>query len=285
MSQQRLPMRKVRDVLRLKAVGLGKRKIAASLGISATAVGGCLRRAREAGVAWPLAEEMTDEALEARLYPASVALAEVAARRPLPDWPTIHRELKRPGVTLQLLWGEHRAAHPDGYGYSRFCDLYRAWEKRLSPTMRQTHVAGEKLFVDYAGTTMRGDRRSDRRGDRGAAVRRRARRLQLHLRGSDLDAGTGRLDRLAHAHIRLHRRRARHRWCPTTSSRASPRRASTSRRSTAPMRRWRPTTTPRSCRRALTSRATRPRSRWRCWWQRAGSSPSSGSAPSSRSPS
>ena len=116
MSQQRLPMRKVRDVLRLKAVGLGKRKIAASLGISATAVGGCLRRAREAGVAWPLAEEMTDEALEARLYPASVALAEVAARRPLPDWPTIHRELKRPGVTLQLLWGEHRAAHPDGYG-------------------------------------------------------------------------------------------------------------------------------------------------------------------------
>ena len=154
MSQQRLPMRKVRDVLRLKAVGLGKRKIAASLGISATAVGGCLRRAREAGVAWPLAEEMTDEALEARLYPASVALAEVAARRPLPDWPTIHRELKRPGVTLQLLWGEHRAAHPDGYGYSRFCDLYRAWEERLSPTMRQTHVAGEKLFVDYAGTTM-----------------------------------------------------------------------------------------------------------------------------------
>jgi transposase len=97
---------------------------------------------------------MTDEALEARLYPASVALAEVAARRPLPDWPTIHRELKRPGVTLQLLWGEHRAAHPDGYGYSRFCDLYRAWEQRLSPTMRQTHVAGEKLFVDYAGTTM-----------------------------------------------------------------------------------------------------------------------------------
>ena len=154
MSQQRLPMRKVRDVLRLKAVGLGKRKIAASLGISATAVGGCLRRAREAGIAWPLTEEMTDEALEVRLYPASAALAELAARRPLPDWPTIHRELKRPGVTLQLLWGEHRAAHPDGYGYSRFCELYRAWEGRLSPTMRQTHVAGERMFVDYAGTTM-----------------------------------------------------------------------------------------------------------------------------------
>ena len=56
--------------------------------------------------------------------------------------------------TLQLLWEEHRAAHPNGFGYSRFCDLYRAWEARLSPTMRQTHVAGERLFVDYAGTTL-----------------------------------------------------------------------------------------------------------------------------------
>jgi transposase len=74
--------------------------------------------------------------------------------RPQPDWSTLHRELKRPGVTLQLLWEEHRAEHADGYGYSRFCELYRAWEGRLSPTMRQSHVAGERLFVDYAGTTM-----------------------------------------------------------------------------------------------------------------------------------
>ena len=57
-------------------------------------------------------------------------------------------------MTLQLLWEEHRAAHPDGYGYSRFCELYRGWEARLSPTMRQSHVAGERLFVDYAGTTL-----------------------------------------------------------------------------------------------------------------------------------
>jgi transposase len=63
----------------------------------------------------------------------------------------VHRELKRPGVTLQLLWEEHRAAHPDGYGYSRFCELFRAWEKRLSPSMRQVHIAGERMFVDYAG--------------------------------------------------------------------------------------------------------------------------------------
>ena len=69
-----------------------------------------------------------------------------------PDWAAIHRELKRPGVTLQLLWEEHRAIHPGGYGYSRFCELYRAWEVRLSPSMRQVHIAGERMFVDYAGT-------------------------------------------------------------------------------------------------------------------------------------
>src|SRR5256886_4710445 len=55
---------------------------------------------------------------------------------------------------VALLWEEHRGAYVDGYGYSRFCELYRAWEGRLSPTMRQTHVAGERMFVDYAGTTM-----------------------------------------------------------------------------------------------------------------------------------
>ena len=154
MAQQRLPMRNIRDVLRLKAAGMSKRKIAAGLGIGATAAGECLRRAREAGVGWPLADDMTDAGLEARLYPASTVLAEIKARRPQPDWPMLHRELKRKGVTLQLVWEEHRAGHPDGFGYSRFCELYRAWEGRLAPTMRQTHVAGEKLFVDYAGTTM-----------------------------------------------------------------------------------------------------------------------------------
>ncbi len=73
--------------------------------------------------------------------------------RPAPDWPVLCRELKKPGVTLSLLWEEYRAVHPEGYGYSRFCDLYRAWRGKLKPTMRQTHVAGEKMFVDYAGTT------------------------------------------------------------------------------------------------------------------------------------
>ncbi len=152
MPQERLPMRKIRDVLRLSAGGMSKRKIAASLGLSPTAAGDCIRRARRAGLSWPLPEAMSDEALEARLYPPPLSVGK--EQRPQPDWSAIHRELKRPGVTLQLLWEEHRAAHPDGYGYSRFCELYQAWKGRLSPTMRQTHVAGERVFVDYAGTTI-----------------------------------------------------------------------------------------------------------------------------------
>ena len=152
MPQERLPMRKIRDVLRLSAGGMSKRKIAASLGVSPTAACDCIRRSRRAGLSWPLPEAMSDAALEARLYPPPPSVAK--EQRPRPDWATIHRELKRPGVTLQLLWGEHRTAHPDGYGYSRFCELYRGWEGRLSPTMRQTHVAGERMFVDYAGTTI-----------------------------------------------------------------------------------------------------------------------------------
>jgi transposase len=93
-----------------------------------------------------------DEVVELRLYPPPTATA--GDGRPRPNWAVVHRELRRPGVTLQLLWEEHRAVHPDGYGYSRFCELYRAWEARLSPTMRQSHVAGERMFVDYAGTTL-----------------------------------------------------------------------------------------------------------------------------------
>ena len=152
MSGARLPMRKIRDVLRLSAAGMSKRQIAASLGLSATAAGECIRRARRLDLTWPLPEGLTDEGLELRLYPPPTAGA--GDRRPRPNWAVVHRELRRPGVTLQLLWEEHRAVHPDGYGYSRFCELYRAWEARLSPTMRQSHVAGERMFVDYAGTTL-----------------------------------------------------------------------------------------------------------------------------------
>ena len=56
-------------------------------------------------------------------------------------------------MTLELLWDEYKAAHPDGYQYSTFCQHYRRWRSRLDVVMRQDHRAGEKLFVDYAGQT------------------------------------------------------------------------------------------------------------------------------------
>ena len=144
-------MRKIRDVLRLTADGMSSRKIAASLSIGATTVIDCLHRAARAGLAWPLPDEIDDAILEKRLYPPQTTVKE---QRPLPNWAVIQRELKRPGVTLELLWQEYRDQFPDGYGYSRFCDLHRAWEKRVSPTMRQTHIAGERMFVDYSGTKL-----------------------------------------------------------------------------------------------------------------------------------
>lgn len=152
MPGQRLPMRKIRDVLRLRADGLSKRKIAASLSIGVTTAGDVIRRAKQAGLIWPLPENLSDEAIEQLVYPPAPIAGK--KRRPQPEWAVVHRELRRPGVTLQLSWEEYRSTHPDGYGYSRYCDLYRAWEQRLSPTMRQLHVAGERTFVDYAGTTL-----------------------------------------------------------------------------------------------------------------------------------
>ena len=116
MARERLPMRKIRDVLRLQAAGLSKRQIAAGLTIGRTSVAGYIALAKRAGLSWPLPEGLSDEDLDRLLFPAPVKAP--LARRPLPDWPTVHRELKRPGVTRVLLWEEYRANHPDGYGDS-----------------------------------------------------------------------------------------------------------------------------------------------------------------------
>ena len=153
MPRKRLSMRKIRDVLRLK-YGLGRshREIAAILRISHSTVGSYVRRAREAGVSWPLPDELDDARLEAALYPPTPPSR---VRRPEPDWGRVHRELSRhKGMTLQLLWLEYREAHPDGYQYSRFCDRYREWRGRIDVVLRQVYRAGEKAFVDYAGPTV-----------------------------------------------------------------------------------------------------------------------------------
>jgi hypothetical protein len=149
---KRLPMRKIRDVLRLSAEGLSTRQMAASLAIGRTTLRGYLDRADELGLSWPLPPGLSDTDLERQIYPRTAR--DVSNRATQPDWAQIHRELRRKGVTLSLLWEEYRADHPEGYGYSRFCELYNQWEGKLSPVMRQRHPAGERLFVDYAGHTV-----------------------------------------------------------------------------------------------------------------------------------
>ncbi|USQ74344.1 IS21 family transposase (plasmid) [Roseomonas mucosa] len=153
MPGERVPMRKIRDVLRLGwGQGLSQRVIARSLGLSQGVVHAYLRRARSAGLGWPLPDETSDAGLEALLFPPASGAA--VEDRPQPDWAWVHRELRRPNVTLSLLWEEYRAGAPDGFGYSWFCDLYRSWAGRLKPTLRQVHPAGERIFVDFAGSTM-----------------------------------------------------------------------------------------------------------------------------------
>lgn len=152
MPAGRLLMRQVREVLRLKyAFGAPDRQIATSVGIGRTAVGEYLRRAAAIGITWPVPDGIDDVELERRLFTAP---SFEPPSRPMPDWPHVHAELRRRDVTLMLLWQEYRAKHSDGYGYSRFCDIYGEWRRGISARMRQTHVAGEKLFVDFAGRTV-----------------------------------------------------------------------------------------------------------------------------------
>ena len=149
MAKRRLPMRQLRQILKLKYhTGLTHREIAKACSIGAGTVSTYIARAREAGLTWPLPPELDDATLEKRLF----KLAQVAGTaRPLPEWATIHRELKRVGVTLHLLWLEYREIHPEGYAYSQFCDRYRRWRRKLSPSMRQRHRPGEKVFLDFSG--------------------------------------------------------------------------------------------------------------------------------------
>ncbi len=153
MPGKRLSMRKIKEVLRLRfEARLSGRQIARSCDVGRTTVREYLQRAKRAGLTWPLPEGMTDGELEALLFPPPPALP--GGERPLPDWQQVHEELKGRSVTLFVLWEEYKATHPDGFEYSRFCGLYRAWKGKLPVWMRQEHRAGEKLFIDYAGMTM-----------------------------------------------------------------------------------------------------------------------------------
>ncbi len=144
-------MRKIYEILRLHhELKCTNREVGRSLNISPGSVSDYLTRAKAAGISWPLPEEITEEALHERLF----LPVKQAKKRPYPDWDWVHRELCKKGVTLILLWREYRDMHSNGLGYTQFCQHYRAYVKQISPVMRQTHKAGEKTFVDYAGMTM-----------------------------------------------------------------------------------------------------------------------------------
>lgn len=155
MSTERVSMRKIKEVLRLHAAGLSQRHIATSLGLSTGVVCKYLRLIKSAGLAWPLPPDWDESHLEQRLFPPAADIPVVPGTFAEPDFAAIHQELKRKGVTRQLLWEEYQQAHPgNAYRYAQFCQLYRDWRGRLQRSLRQTHRAGEKLFVDYAGPTV-----------------------------------------------------------------------------------------------------------------------------------
>jgi transposase len=148
MPTERLSMRQTREILRQKfMLSRPHRAIARSLGVSSGTVSLALSRARRAELAWADVEQMSDEELERQLYPAVI----LAVERVEPDCAWIHRERHRPGVTLELLHHEYLEQHPNGLRYTAFCDRYRTWLRRRGLFMRQVHVAGDKVFVDYSG--------------------------------------------------------------------------------------------------------------------------------------
>ena len=149
MATERLPMRKIREILRLKwKLGRTHRETARSLSVSAGAVGSVIARAKARALSWSAVQELTDEALEESLYGPRTT---VRSGRPEPDCAMIHRELRRVGVTLELLHVEYLEQHSSGYRYSAFCERYHKWKQQQRVSMRQVHKAGDKAFVDYSG--------------------------------------------------------------------------------------------------------------------------------------
>ena len=152
MANRRLPMRKIKEILRLYfQARLSARQIARSCSVSRATVGDYLSRTRAAWLDWKQVAQMSEAELEGQLFPPP---APRGRHRPPPDLAYVHRELRGKSVTLQLLWQEYKQVHADGYQYSQFCDLYNRWRGKLDVVLRQNHRAGEKMFVDYAGQTV-----------------------------------------------------------------------------------------------------------------------------------
>ena len=154
MAQERLTMRKIKEIIRLKEeAGLSNRAIARACKVSNSTVGEYLRRAKAAGIGWPLGE-MSEDELYRRLYPEREKQGEES--RQLPDWKEVRTELRTKGVTLRLLWMEYIERHPNGYRYTQYCEYYRRWKKgEETPRRRKEHLGGEEMQVDYTGVKMK----------------------------------------------------------------------------------------------------------------------------------
>ncbi len=148
-------MRKIKEVLRLRfELGLGQRAIARACSISQSTVHEYLKRAEAAKVPWPLPEGWDQERVEKALF-GEHRFIEQFPERVRPDFPALHAQLQQHRhLTLQLAWEEYRQVHPEGYGYSRFCELYGRWRRKQDVVLRQEHKPGEKGFVDWAGATI-----------------------------------------------------------------------------------------------------------------------------------
>ena len=145
---ERLSMYQIREILRLRwERQLGVRQTAQALGVSRGVVSKTTIRAGLAGLDWTAIEALDDAELHRKLYGGPWK----GHGRAEPDPIAMHVELRRPGVTLELLHLEYLREHPDGYRYTAFCDRYRRWQKARGLSMRQVHRAGEKAFVDYSG--------------------------------------------------------------------------------------------------------------------------------------
>ena len=145
-------MRKVHEVLRLHfEQGRSKREIARIINVSPSTVSDYVARAKLAGLSPPFPPACDDAVLERLLFPPSEPSS---VQRPTTAWPTVHKELRRKGVTLELLWQKYKSEQPEGFQYSAFCEHYRRWRPQLTTSMRQTNTPCERLFIDYAGQTV-----------------------------------------------------------------------------------------------------------------------------------
>jgi hypothetical protein len=251
-AKRELSMRQLRHLLRLHHDGVSAREIGRRLGVARSTIQDNLKRAAAAGLAWPLADDVTEEALEHRLF-GRAGVAPGQRRRVEPDWAALARELKRPGVTMMILWEGIPRGPSRGLWLQPFL--------RSASRVRKTADAGDAPAPCRRGKGVRGlfgqadrDCRSDDgRNPRGGDLRGRARRLEPHLRRGDLDATIAGLDRRPRAHVPLLRRRAEPAGSRQSEERGSPGPRSTIPRSTAPTARWRRTIRSESSRRATCS--------------------------------